>query len=700
MALECRIIRAADGSIDYVNTEGGTRSALFDNLARLSNKEVALDMYALTETEQFKEFQPAMTTEPTAEEVIAFATQRETNLDEEQIKDIEDTIVASGLSTYGELLNRMKQIFYKNGVAVFDRASIENSGFYNQYEVDSIMEDVTIQNRIKDTINGLTNTDSETLPDYDPLFVVSETSRINALGKQAISNPFIIEQQVIGAIVGTNVEDSITNLPFENIKNQYNSNSTVKTRLDNIAAKTKMVAQQEIVGGQLVDKTNNNTREVLEQTLDLRDRLTITAKIQYIQGISPGVWGQSRDSIYTLLKDLNKASVYAGVDFLNLEDSAFTKERGQVIDLLNSYQRLLNNPSDASMQEFTDIYSDFFEINNEPASKVVTSNDAGDVYIETDLTEYQLFNEHGLVKKGENLYREVEVMESLDDVYSTMTLNKTLLPVGVETQQDLRDYISNQVAETPIPDFQVDTDVLQKMFLYKMYFRSPVTQPIIPDNTDKYVQFTGDYDYMTEEYPSDFYKDMLREKRKNSDMYKNFYSNFTITSKGIELVNRDPLTIRQIMRLAPEDLIQYNMVSKTLNLPVAEISEDTVDFDQMVYNREQAINNPDGVPKLKQDYTILSPITIAVKNATSNFVRTPMGSYEIDYQIGNVTFYNMLPKGNSKYNAIGVYNSKTQPDINEDDFAYLQDTPEAFTKAQSYYSASELRRINEKYFNC
>ena len=72
MALNCRIVRAIDGSIDYIKSEEGTRSTLFDSLVAIGNKQTAYDLYALTETEEFKEVYPG-STEASVEQVLKFA---------------------------------------------------------------------------------------------------------------------------------------------------------------------------------------------------------------------------------------------------------------------------------------------------------------------------------------------------------------------------------------------------------------------------------------------------------------------------------------------------------------------------------------------------------------------------------------------------------------------------------------------------
>ena len=61
MALNCRIFRDEKGDIDFVQTPDGNRSKLFDTLSDMTggNKEAALNLYALTELEDFKDINKA-----------------------------------------------------------------------------------------------------------------------------------------------------------------------------------------------------------------------------------------------------------------------------------------------------------------------------------------------------------------------------------------------------------------------------------------------------------------------------------------------------------------------------------------------------------------------------------------------------------------------------------------------------------------
>ena len=57
MGITCRIVRDSNGNIDYIESNDGQKSNLFDNLRSLYGTEKALEYYALTESENFKDVQ-------------------------------------------------------------------------------------------------------------------------------------------------------------------------------------------------------------------------------------------------------------------------------------------------------------------------------------------------------------------------------------------------------------------------------------------------------------------------------------------------------------------------------------------------------------------------------------------------------------------------------------------------------------------
>ena len=121
-------------------------------------------------------------------------------------------------------------------------------------------------------------------------------------------------------------------------------------------------------------------------------------------------------------------------------------------------------------------------------------------------------------------------------------------------------------------------------------------------------------------------------------------------------------------------------------------------IDSQKEKRQDVVNNPESVKKLKGNYTYLEDGVMAAKNETETFVRTPVGVFEMIYQFGNVKFYNKLPDADIDYKLTDI--EKPLSDIDFSQHQHLENSPEIFKEAKQYYTKKELEQINNEYFNC
>lgn len=639
-------------------------------------------------------------TEPSIEDIINYATQQEEVLSVQDEIDLSNAMYSIGLTHYRQVETLMESNLVKDGILVFTEKNLRSSGLYNTYEINYILNSIEAQNNIRRVRQALKTVENKNIPEIDSNFIVT-TSKVNILGKQEILNPFLVEKEVAKAIAGKDLDVSIDDIPYDSIKNNYKKNPTFKMELDNMAKNNRNIQVKKIEDGRLVDKTTNNNKELFKKTIDFSKEVTLSPGIYYLFGITPEVWKASPNEIYNLLKDINDKAAKSGIDMQDLEDKVYTKSQGEILSFLGEFTNLLDSPSDENMNSFTDKYSSFFNVVDEPITETVKTEDDTNVHLDTDLSEYELFNRYGLLKELGNVYKQVEPLTSLEEAYNTLLSNKDKIPPTIKTVEELKNYINKITAEYETEDFNMNQSDLENLIIHKIYFGSPIKEYKVTDKEarTKASTFKTDYKYMTEEYPSDFYKEYLAEKRAGSEEFKNFYSNFSIGERGITLKNNDPITLNSIKMYSGEAIEQYNLVSKYLNLPIEEL-QDSILVEEMQYNREYAISNPSSVKKLKGDFIVISDKTIAVRNEVENIIKTSTGLYEIDYQSGDVMFYNKLPEGNPNYNSYGEHKSKTFSDVDVTKYSEMEIKPEDFIKAKNYYTKKELEKINTENFSC
>ena len=638
--------------------------------------------------------------EVSVDEIMSYAVSTNEGLSEKEHIDLQNTVYSLGLNSYSELKGKLKKGLIKNGVIVFTEKTLKDTNLFNTYETNSILNSIELQESIKKVYQGLLKENDRVFEAANPAYII-KTSKINSIGKQEISNPFHVEQEVATIVAGKEVEIILDTIPYDSVKNLYLTNKEFKEELNNVANNTRNLPVIKIVGDEIENKTENSNRELFEKTIDFDLKQQIEPIINTISMISEGVWRSSENSVYTLLKEFNSKAALAGVDFMDLEDRILTESQDDIVGLIEAFSDLLAQPTENNMDYFFDVYSEFFGVSEEPLIKTVITDKTNGVFLETDISEVSLFNEFGLIKQGENIYEEVEPISDIEEAYDILLQNKEMLPTSVETVQDLKEYISSIIEGYNLDSFEVNMNELENMIIHKIYFKAPITISEVRDSKAevKHSNFSGDYNYLNTQFVSDFYKMYLKEKKAMSAEYKDFYSNFRFDEKGITLVNTDPITLAKMEPYRSPELEQYNLISKNLNMPLKGL-EITIDKNEMQFNRENAISNPTSVDKVKGDYTILSPETIAVKGETKAFVRTPKGVFEYEYQIGDVALYNKLPEGDEYYNSYGQHPLKPNSSIDVKDYGNMESIPGKFVEAKKYYSKEELKEINESNFSC
>lgn len=204
-------------------------------------------------------------------------------------------------------------------------------------------------------------------------------------------------------------------------------------------------------------------------------------------------------------------------------------------------------------------------------------------------------------------------------------------------------------------------------------------------------QFTGNYNYLTEDFVSDFYIEQLKEKQKNSAKYRNFYSNFEVNEKGINLLNTDDITMQQIEVYADDNLRQYSLVSKQMpDLKVeTEINEN---------QRDLIVNNPQTLENYKKDLFRVNDNTIILKDNVDDFVKINDSIYENIESDGNLSVFAQIKTEKSDYYQYNIKQPKSN--IKLSDYNYLSTQEELFTSPKKYLKQEEKNKIKEEEFYC
>jgi len=530
----------------------------------------------------------------TAEDVLTYANSTNDVLTTQQIIDLQDVIMSLGVDNSLQAEEMLNKALVFKGVVTFNKKRMLDSGAFNSYEVSEILSNPERQKTLKKVLQALKNTEIIEL-EY-PKENVKTKQEINSFGKQSVENPFIEEVQ------GKEVEV----LTVDN--------------LGNLSKKT----------------IGSDTQAILENTVIEKSNIKLSENIEFLKDISPSVWNGNRKAISKILEEIKEDAIENGIDLKNFSEKAYTKSRGQILDFLQDLEV-------AEFDVLADSYNEMFDLNT-PVTETINTESEFDIYMEDNISEYDAFKEFSLIKKAPSIYRKV-ADKPLEELYRIAAINNK------KTVEE----VQKEVRENPInlPTFEGDTEVLEKIKLYKQHFK-------FQENTTAYREEPQSREYI---------------QKANKWLLKTKNPYYKITAKGLEAVSNDPLTKMRAEMTLPKDL-------------VIEKEEDFT--DENLAKRKEYFYNVQLLEKLNSDYVYLEDQVIAVRNNEDSFIKTPKGVAEIVYKNGNVSFYSLVQENLEKPGT----------DINFRKFEYLETTPEVFKKPKNYYTKEELKEINNKNFDC
>jgi hypothetical protein len=627
--------------------------------------------------------------EPSIKDLMEYAnSSNEVLLLEDRIIS-RNAAIALGVKSSEELISKLEKAFVKDGVFMFDKVSLQRNGAFNKYEATKIVNSITLQKNIKNAYLQLKNTEPFVL-EYDENFVTVSGSELNIFGKQPVGNPFTVELELAKDIAGL-TEESVSDNLVPELGTKYTKDAKFKEAVNNIAKNNRLVSIKVVKDGQLVDKVED-VRDTLENVLIDTDNEALSENIRFInENISAEVWEENLNLVIKVLASIKKNAIKNGIDLRDITTKALSSSREDILDFLDTMENLFQYGMDEqTVGEFSEAYKTIFELDTIETDLIQTDSKFDNI-VESNISEYQLFDKFGLVKKQGDIYRQTEE-QSLEDLYGAMFENSELFPETIKTVDELKQFVEKEVSNLEISDYEIDPDNLAKIYLYKKYFGFSLVAPVTKVSVDSLSIVTEDPAYLVTEFVKEFNKWILDTK--------NNY--FKVTNKGIELVEKDPLSKEEALLTIPEeyikDLSEYDAISKNLNLGIR--SEELVfeDYDSQSQQREFFANNPESAKKISGDYLYIEDGVLAVKNETDTFIRTPQGVFEMIYEAGNIKFYNKLPEVDPNFKFVGLEKPLSDVDFNK--YQYLENTPEVFKTAKTYYSKKELDQIDEDYFNC
>jgi hypothetical protein len=619
---------------------------------KTGDRQQAIDIVATSLDENFIEA-------PTLNNVLDFVAREnksQQSLSAQQTTDLKNSLISLNISSIEQFQDSLHKAFYKGNIFNPTQSSLINSGLYTPYEVRNILNDVALQEQIKNAVERLNNTEIE-VPQYDnynPQTLV-KTSTLNSFGKLSVINPFLVEQTIVNTLGDplsrNEFDDKLAELeyPVENVEQTY-SEMQRYSRIE-----------------QYPSTPIPDTFSAL--TLAVKDDVSpdVISAIQTLLNVSDNVAEQNESDVNALLTAVENGLIAVGIDVVGLQGSNVDKP------FLRTLQAYLLNPSVANTHSLVSEYNRFFQINSTPKERVLKLDKSKNyVYSEINKPEDLFLTEDNLIKAGNKLFIKVRriPVEQLKQI------------TGIENA----DYLSAQIENIE------NTELAEEIALLKTYFGVPmsVIDEIEIANAEL---FEGRQQYLENDFVAYFQIAALKEKQRNSQQWNNFYSNFEINSRGMNLKNTDPITldtvntwIEEINPTIANNLKQYSLISK--QLPI--LGNQEIEETEM---RTIAVNNPMAIQKLNKESFRVDDENVVVRGADADFIRIGNRAYEATETKNGLTLYTQLPNPQSDY--IQYKNNKPNTSIDLQNYVYLQYQPEQFVKLKT-----ALPSIVEQNFDC
>lgn len=665
--MSCNLI-FKDGKLDRVVDNLGNLSQLYKEATTKFGEQDGLNVYLASKSKEFIDVF-GENGEPTLQTVVNFIAENNKTQEELTNDHKSDIINLSISATPNFNLRDFVNSFYDN-LGLFS-ISAKLKPFYSEYELRNLQNDVDLQTKVKNSVERLKNTqDVEELVLPSPSEKIEKTAEINSFGKLTNINPHTTTKQQIDEVVGL-TRDEFDQLAYP----------------EEIYVEAQKYQKAEVymeVDGQIIPAKNNNTEIIIPLVVRESYNISMMQNIQGITARNIAVLQNSSEATSTILKAVEDDLILDGIDAIGLSEQPINED---LLIYLNTLNTFLISPNAQNVQQYAEVSDIFFERNVEPKTQAIKTDktDREFVKLNTTLTEEEVYEQVGLLKVGNETYIKTS-KEGLEDLYTNLRTYTEKFPQN----KTLEEHIQEQIGTEAYRDFR-NAENAEAIALYKMYFNVQQSSNYVAQFEN--VNFTGNINYLTNEYISDFYIESLKEKQKNSTKWKNFYSNFEVNEKGINLLNADEITARQVELYADENLRQYSLLSKQMpNLTTESYNISPTNM------RDTMVNNPQILQPFEGEVSTLANNELIVKNTTKDFIKVGGEVFENLQSNGNLSIFTRVVAPLKEYNNYNIEQPITKTDLSE--YKYLESQPNSFTSIKSYLSKKEKDDILGDKFAC
>lgn len=652
--------------------------------------------------------------EPSLEEVLEYIDilNNQERLSGQEKNDLKIALSSTSIKDSDELYNVLKEAFYPSPTA----QSLRKTGLYNEAEINNILVDSTLQQEIKDILNKLKTTDTiyNEIP-VDEDYISSSMIGVNIIGKNVTDNPYKNEKEALELLGGVKneveYEDALEDSDLQYLKDQPSKY--------NIYSDYNRVPEMFINEQGELEQKMSKTKELLEETIKTPENTALEDNIAYLRALPVSVWDNNPSEVKQLLKQIREDASDIALDLQGLEDSYDNKTRNEVISFLDTIDLFIAQQDDVSLDTLASSLDEYFSQDTSLKEKVVKvqpqSRDRNLIHLETELKAPELFQRFGLLPLGNNIYQKVRNSDDLavmyENLYQNILVNPQILPTEAyasaldqegsldrsklrnkqQTIQDIVNFVQGQTKKIG----KGDNVMMQRMYISAAYFNTKLRNekpiPSLSGEVNSIMNPVSNIEYLQTEFISDFREKQIKEKQKDSEAYKKYYSNFNISNQGIEMINTDPISLLEMEPYIEDNMKDYMRLKKSF-IGESDTYEGVI-TDNM--KRSYYSNFPESLPVFEGNYQIVSNRTVATRENES-FIKIDNKVYELIETLGEYNFYSQLDTNPSLYKEYSPDTTKPELDVDISNYSYSVSEQVDEMDISSFYTQEESEDIDSE----
>mgnify|MGYP000013948790 FL=1 len=621
MGIACQVYKNKEGDIDKIVAPNGEQSILYGKaLALTGDSQKASGVWATAYTPGFLSYygtwnNPSIESqynldangEPMLEDVIAFMKKNTYKLEPFSSKDVVDVnnfMLSTGVSDARSLANKIRDNFIIDGNIIINDRNLRKSGLYNEVEINRILSDLSIKNSVVSSMRLLLDySNNDNIGQEDDYYmssigydgpIIFKSNSFNQFGKQDIYNPYEIDndiKQKVGGIKDISTFSSLFNtLDKPELVDRFNNDGSFKNRVFEEYSNMDRIPVVNISNG-TVSIENESLSKLTTYSFPNASKVKSMRKsISDVLRLSDKEWGDS-NKVIKMLKDIESNAINFGIDVIGLSDIYNVKPQSEfdnVLMDLDIYIAGMHKYDYSGVRSLSNSINNLFGKESE-RHKVLTlpSHLQGRnvVYMEGNASPIDMYNNHSLLKVGENLYQRINKTGNKEELYSEIIETIKVIPEFISSEaypssffkegkldyDKVKKVTDNNILLDSLKRFvlsNTDSNNSEEMVLNRLIFGQPLktNTPSVDWQRSFNRYMSRESDVINSVIPINLYRKYLNNKLNNTDAYNDvlkyidFKSNYTI---GLNLV--DDYTLKKIDLLSDGDirkeLFFYSMTS-------------------------------------------------------------------------------------------------------------------------------------------